>query len=144
MDSDPGGHGPQIASLLADMHDLFPHEITDVGFIIWNSISSTDDKTNYLVSYDQRLVTYQALAAQPWFTRGWVVQEVGLASERLVIWGDGEFSWADFMHTVFWTAAKSPFNTQDPTYALPVEFHVHMNVYRNRFQRTTRFLEYLG
>ncbi|KAJ2896463.1 uncharacterized protein MKZ38_005551 [Zalerion maritima] len=49
------------------------------------------------VNDDVRCRHLGALSAHPWFTRSWVVQEVGLARDPRILWGQQEFSYRLFI-----------------------------------------------
>ena len=44
----------------------------------------------------------------PWFTRAWVVQEVGLAREPVVLYGEEEFLYRDLMRLAAWQERCAP------------------------------------
>jgi hypothetical protein len=48
----------------------------------------------------------------PYWTRTWVVQEVGLASKAMLMYGDGEIEWADLMSACTWTSYSGHLHSQ--------------------------------
>lgn len=46
------------------------------------------------------------LLRQPWFYRGWVVQEAGLAREAWIHWGAETFSWRGLVRAVVWSTRR--------------------------------------
>ena len=51
---------------------------------------------------DQRWKSLAVLMKRPWFTRAWVLQEVGVAKYPQVFYGDAEFSYRDLMKLIKW------------------------------------------
>src|SRR5205823_5715832 len=51
---------------------------------------------------DPRWKSLDVLLKRPWFTRAWVLQEVGVAKDPQVCYGDAEFSYRDLMKLVKW------------------------------------------
>lgn len=47
------------------------------------------------------LEAWEQLWGQPWFSRAWTVQEVGLARTATILYGEHKLSWAKLMHTSF-------------------------------------------
>lgn len=56
---------------------------------------------------DTRWKSLAALYHCPWFGRGWVVQEAGLAQAGLVIWGRYETSWAALVRVDTWICRRA-------------------------------------
>jgi hypothetical protein len=51
---------------------------------------------------DSRWRSFGPLLRKPWFTRAWVLQEVGLAKDPRVVYDDVDFSYRDLMAAVKW------------------------------------------
>lgn len=64
------------------------------------------DGDNPLLS-DPRWQSVGHLTAQPWFRRGWVVQEAGLATEASLFWGIHEIHWVEFMRAYKWICYRA-------------------------------------
>ncbi|KAF3049630.1 hypothetical protein E8E11_004980 [Didymella keratinophila] len=75
---------------------------------------------------DPRWASVNTFLKQEWFSRGWVVREVGLARQELVIWGDTEFSWHDLMRVLVWRHQRAA-----KTITIPAEdrFRSHLEAY---------------
>ncbi|KAB8219354.1 heterokaryon incompatibility protein-domain-containing protein [Aspergillus novoparasiticus] len=52
--------------------------------------------------FDPRWVSLGVLLRQPWFSRAWVLQEVGLSQDPKVIYGNVKFRYRDLMELVLW------------------------------------------
>lgn len=48
----------------------------------------------------------QALFRRPWFNRMWVLQEISLASEAIVVCGEQEVNWISFYHFYHWNVSE--------------------------------------
>jgi hypothetical protein len=51
---------------------------------------------------DPRWKSLAALLDRPWFSRAWVLQEVGMTEDPIVFYGDSEFSYRDLMELERW------------------------------------------
>jgi hypothetical protein len=100
----PGQHGAAVKSLLADTRKMIQEGLVSIHFAE-NAFPYPAENDPLLV--DRRWVSMKALFDLPWFFRGWVVQEAGLAAEATVIWGDTEFDWLDLLRTYFWVVWRA-------------------------------------
>ncbi|KAK3900296.1 HET-domain-containing protein [Staphylotrichum tortipilum] len=57
---------------------------------------------------DGRWESLRVMLGVPWFTRAWVVQEVGLAREPLVMYAEEEFLYRDLMRLAAWQERCAP------------------------------------
>lgn len=48
------------------------------------------------------------LYARPWFSRVWCIQEIVLAKEAVMLWGDFELSWIDVGEIATWLTSIEP------------------------------------
>jgi hypothetical protein len=63
----------------------------------------------------------RVLFSRPWFTRIWCVQEIRLAQDALVLWGDSNITWADLSLAASWVFDKTvPLDQSDPVAPLLV------------------------
>lgn len=104
MGPDTTGHASKVSSLLSDLCQRFDDELTQVEKLTWNLISYPSPDDPYLT--DGRWGSLRTFFHLPWFQRGWVVREAGLARECEVIWGSSQFSWTDLMWVVCWLRGK--------------------------------------
>ncbi|KAE9363379.1 hypothetical protein N431DRAFT_550973 [Stipitochalara longipes BDJ] len=99
-----GQHGPAVKSLLADTRKMIQEELESTHFA--QDAFPYPAKDDALLT-DRRWTSMKVLLRLPWFSRGWVVQEAGLAAEATVIWGDTEFDWLDLMRTHLWVRKRA-------------------------------------
>ncbi|KAF1836701.1 HET-domain-containing protein [Decorospora gaudefroyi] len=59
------------------------------------------------------LSSLQELYERPWFSRIWCIQEIRLASNAQVIWGDAEMSWSDLAVSASWIFDKMSLLEED-------------------------------
>lgn len=83
--------------------------------------------------HDHRWTKWERLLEQPWFERGWVVQEVAFAPNALVLWAGEAISWVSVLRVDYWLMYRAkpvmisfdlpllsdvlylgPYNTQHP------------------------------
>ncbi|KAH7085190.1 heterokaryon incompatibility protein-domain-containing protein [Paraphoma chrysanthemicola] len=123
--SDDDNHGPAVCSLLDDVAGMLKETIEkiDKG---WNSFPRP--KKNDPLLIDPRWDSYRALFTQDWFSRGWVVQEVVLSRQSLVIWGQSTFDWDDFMRTFIWlhTRASNTYFTKQFRDVLSDHYYIRL------------------
>ena len=100
-----GKHGTAVKSLLADTRKMIQEGLENAHFA--EDAFPYPAKDDLLLS-DHRWASMGALLCLPWFSRGWVVQEAGLAAEATVIWEDIEFDWLDLMRTYLWAGRRAP------------------------------------
>ncbi|KAH7305455.1 heterokaryon incompatibility protein-domain-containing protein [Stachybotrys elegans] len=68
-------------------------------------------RSEALFHNDGRWRYLSKLLRNPWFGRAWVIQEVGLARSAIVLYGQGQFDYRDFMRVAEW-AAGIPMSSQ--------------------------------
>jgi len=61
-----------------------------------------------LVYHDSRWKSVAAMLQLPWFTRAWVIQEVGLAKNPRILYGKAEFSYRDLIKVGNWITRCAP------------------------------------
>lgn len=82
-------HASDIAGLIADVETLLGKVFEDPNFSWdWNSFPfPIEDEA---IVHDSRWDSWGHLLDQPWFHRGWVVQEAALGPDGLVLWAGKE------------------------------------------------------
>jgi len=73
-------------------HDIIPDRFTDHGEVDLPQIMASD----------HILSSLEDLYDRPWFHRIWCIQEIRLAADALVIWGDDEISWSALATSARW------------------------------------------
>jgi hypothetical protein len=91
---DPDGGASDVAALIMENADL----VSRYGSVEEMPILPQDDP----VFDDPRWKAVATMTNCVWFTRTWVVQEVGLASNPRALYGDVEFSYHDLMTLATW------------------------------------------
>lgn len=78
LGSDDDVHGPAFSSLLTELDTMIQSTLDKIGST-WNYFPFLEKGEQERLMLDGRWKSFDALLSQPWFTRGWVVQEAGLA-----------------------------------------------------------------
>ncbi|KAJ4993393.1 heterokaryon incompatibility protein [Stagonosporopsis vannaccii] len=140
MGSDPDKHGPKLASLLNDTYHMIQCEIANMKISKWNSFPDLHEEKEMSFAHDERWRSYVALFEQPWFERGWVVREAGLAREGMIIWGDSECSWKSLMYTAHWIQGKGVPAALSHLQAggFPDQVLIHRDIYWDRYNDDLR------
>ncbi|KAI9774468.1 MAG: hypothetical protein M1839_001701 [Geoglossum umbratile] len=94
-----GGAG-EVAALVQENADL----VSKYDSILDMPILPPDDP----LFDDPRWKNMATFIKCPWFTRAWVLQEVGLADDPRVLYGDVEFSYRDLMRLAIWVTRCAP------------------------------------
>lgn len=93
--------------------------VSDVNHMIDSELAKIDmDNDNYSNTFpypepgdailsDTRWESLAVLHSQPWFTRGWVVQEAGLASVAVVLWGSVQIDWVSLVRVQLWLLRRA-------------------------------------
>lgn len=97
---DPDGGAEDVASLIAEYAVLIStlDSITSMP-----GLQANDPKYD-----DPRWRSLSTLLNHVWFTRAWVIQEVGLAKDPRVLYGVVEFSYRDLMKLAVWITRCAP------------------------------------
>ena len=94
MGDDPDGGATDVAALVGE------HATRMSGY---SSVSQMPLlPTNDPLFDDPRWKSLAVLMKRPWFTRAWVLQEVGLAKDPQVFYGDAVFNYRDLMQLARW------------------------------------------
>lgn len=121
-----GGCAKQAQSFLRDFNDMFERTLKNISGD-WNSFPLTDDGDPLL--NDTRWSSWASLSAQPWFKRGWVVQEAGLAKDALILWGRARINWLWIQRIIAWGVRC--LRHQPP---LPKSSDIHLDIYKVRYK----------
>jgi hypothetical protein len=88
--------------------DSLVHDISKM-ILKYNSITDMHVlNANDALYDDPRWKALATLHRLPWFTRAWVIQEVGLAKDPRVLYGGVEFSYRDLVKLAVWTMRCAP------------------------------------
>ncbi|KAM3064776.1 hypothetical protein ACMFMG_008361 [Clarireedia jacksonii] len=130
--SDNDGHGEAVASLVSELDVMILREIERAGHS-WNAFPSLSAEERGRFLADRRWNSLLIMTQQPWFGRGWIIQEAALSTNGLMIWGTMEISWRKLVRIYAWMINRLPeIRTmyQDGMNRL----HVEMYRMRNKFE----------
>lgn len=97
---DSDGGAEDVASLVYDISEMISK---------YNSISDMPVlRANDALYDDPRWKAITTLHNLSWFRRAWVIQEVGLAKDPVVLYGGVEFSYRDLVKLALWTMRCAP------------------------------------
>jgi hypothetical protein len=99
------GNGPHVVSLLAEINAMIEDTFTKIG-LSPNTFPFPDEDDPLF--FDERWKSVTALIRCPWFQRGWVIQEAGLAERAQMLWGAVKIDWGSFLKTLFWLTNRAP------------------------------------
>ncbi|KAH8896037.1 HET-domain-containing protein [Thozetella sp. PMI_491] len=68
----------------------------------WDGFPHLSERALENLALDTRWHSVAAMISQPWFSRGWVVQEASLAPDGVLIWGDTEIRWIAILRVFLW------------------------------------------
>lgn len=91
-----------IAELEAEMKEVFE----DPNFS-WECDSFPYPFPDDPFLHDHRWNGWERLHEQPWFARGWVVQEVAFAPNALMLWAGEEISWISVLRFDYWLVYRA-------------------------------------
>ena len=129
LGDDHDGHAHAAASLLSELNEMVLKNA--VGSCNQFPYLDSDERERLLA--DERWRPLLAMTEQPWFGRGWVVQEAGLAADAVIIWGDVEISWRRVTRTWVWMSQRlQQLKIRYPRADLMNV--AHLDLYRSRHQ----------
>jgi hypothetical protein len=106
LDASGHAHAPRVAALVADIDYMIQNVFGRADFD-WDSNSFPfPDKEEPLLSHSG-WESFGVLLQQPWFSRGWVVQEAALSPKALVLWADTEFDWLKLVRAYIWRIRRA-------------------------------------
>jgi hypothetical protein len=101
LGKDDNSHREAVESLLLEIDDMVLEGIRATGES-WNSFPTLNSDV------DARWNSLIFMTHQPWFTRGWVIQEASLAFNSLMLWGLTEIPWQSVLRTYTWMIRRLP------------------------------------
>lgn len=97
----------QVATLIADVGAMIDRVMAgDDPLLKVESGVFPDLKYDHPLLVDERWPSWAELVMQPWFERGWVVQEAALGPDCLVLWSDVEISWISILRVATWESSE--------------------------------------
>lgn len=104
--NDAEAHASPAAGLLADVNAMMDRVLQDKSFSWEPDSFPVPDPDEPLLS-DARWESVAILTGQPWFRRGWVVQEAALGPDARILWGEVEIDWLQFLRAYSWVHARA-------------------------------------
>lgn len=101
LTGDTQGHEREVKELVEQVGDLINRYDGDIDVM-----PALDGNDPFLE--DKRWVFLASMLQCRWFARAWVVQEVGLARDPRVWYGDAEFSYRDVTRLALWQQQCAP------------------------------------
>lgn len=134
-DGDENGHAAQAASFLCEFNQLF---VKTLGEISGGWDSFPYPKPDDPLLRDTRWKSVGLITRQPWFSRGWTVQEAALAEEGCVLWAGVEISWLALCRALSWENRRAP-SSHRIAHGLSYPV-LHMDLYEVRYEVENRAL----
>ncbi|KAI3395887.1 hypothetical protein diail_672 [Diaporthe ilicicola] len=104
--NDAEAHALPAAGLLADVNAMMDRVLQQKGFSWKPDSFPVPDPDEPLLS-DMRWESVAILTGQPWFRRGWVVQEAALGPDARILWGDVDIDWLHFLRAYSWVHSRA-------------------------------------
>lgn len=86
-------NGSNAASLIEEVNAKIDRQLPEYGS--WDELPNASPDDPFF--QDHRWRSLDAAFGSPWFTRVWVIQEVGLTQNSWVLYGQSEFDWTSLM-----------------------------------------------
>lgn len=99
-------HAPILADLVADV-DCMIQNIYKRADFDWGSNSFPIPGGRESLLSHSGWESFGILLQQPWFTRGWVVQEAALGLDAVILWADTEIVWFKLLRVDIWWIRSS-------------------------------------
>lgn len=130
------GHASQLASLVSETESYVQQELRLMRDLGSKSFPYLDTENRMRTSQDPRWASMLFALSQPWFSRGWVVQEASLASTAMLVWGSQEIQFDCVFRTAWWAYCRcfETVGTYSKFQTLASNgVNVHMFLYLRRF-----------
>lgn len=99
-------HATAVAGLVKDV-DLKIQSVFGRADFDWSANSfPIPDESDPLLSHGG-WASFGVLLRQPWFKRGWVVQEAALGRDAVVRWADTEINWLELVQAYIWCIRRA-------------------------------------
>ena len=101
------GNAQAAASLVAELDEMILKGFKDAG-PSYGSFPFPGAEEQEGRAGDERWKSLLALTEEPWFERGWVVQEAGLSADAVITWGGFEINWQKVVRVWIWMEERLP------------------------------------
>lgn len=112
-----------LEALVGDVNEMMDRVFAEPGFS-HDFDSFPFPKADERLTSDARWSCWEELVQQPWFDRGWVVQEAALGPECLVLWAGVEISWRNILRVHIWLRTRALHLMKRPLYRAMSILHV--------------------
>lgn len=99
-------HASDVAGLIAEVETLMREVFQDPKFS-WDWDSFPYPPADHTLLRDYRWDSWQELVQQPWFGRGWVVQEAALGPDALIVWAGEEVRLVSVLRVCSWISWRA-------------------------------------
>lgn len=100
-------HAPIVADLVADV-DCMIRDLDKRADFDWGPNSFPIPGGGEPLLSHRGWESFGILLHQPWFTRGWVVQEAALGPGTVGPWADTEIAWSKLLRVCIWKTRRAP------------------------------------
>lgn len=104
--NDAGEHAKAAAGVITAVNHMMDKVFHDKDFS-WEPDSFPFPHADEPLLSDPRWESVATLTSQPWFKRGWVVQEAALSPVAEIIWGGVHIDWLHFLRAYSWVQARA-------------------------------------
>lgn len=137
--NDAGEHAEAAAGIINAVNHMMDEVFQNQDFS-WEPNSFPSPRADDPLLSDSRWKSVAILTHQPWFTRGWVVQEAALGPVAEIIWGGVRIDWLLFLRVYQWVYAKA-FITYSNVFQSHSVSWLHMTPFEIRHPREHRAIE---
>ncbi|UPK95894.1 hypothetical protein LCI18_006829 [Fusarium solani-melongenae] len=99
-------HAPIVAELVADVDSMIQRVFGRADFSWAPNSFPLADEDEPLLSH-RGWESFGILLQQPWFRRGWVVQEAALGQSTVVLWADTTINWLKIVRAYIWCTRRA-------------------------------------
>lgn len=126
LDTEDRQHASAVVGLIAEVETLIQEVFEDPRFS-WNWDSFPYPPANHALLRDYRWDSWARLVQQPWFDRGWVVQEAALGPDALMLWAGEEVKFVSVLRVYSWMMRRA--YTLMPTLTIWTISLIHLDLY---------------
>lgn len=134
--NDAGQHAEAAAGIITAVNDMIDKVFQDEDFS-WEPDSFPIPNGDEPLLSDPRWESVATLTGQPWFRRGWVVQEAALGPVAEIIWGGVHIDWLRLLRAYSWIHARAMAIYYNIFHNRGIPW-LHLMLYEVRFPREIR------
>lgn len=120
-------HASDVVGLIAEV-ETFMREIFEDPKFSWDCDSFPHPPPDHALLRDYRWDSWGRLVRQPWFDRGWVVQEAALGPDALVLWAGEEVRLVSVLRVCYWNLKRAQPVIPNPAF-WPIPW-IHLDLYQ--------------